>query len=239
MSQYWLAEWTRQGDEEQERSLYVVVFGVLTGALIFVSIIRAVSFFVRALTASRKLHDKVFPRLFAAYSVVYDCNSIIESTFLQMLSAILSAPLVVFHRNPVGRLLNRFSKDLGVVDDLLPLIFFDSVQSGYICRFIQWLLRSRWRWENHLTASQVFVVIQNAGCWHKRDSSRCSASHGCSFGALSNRLLLSSAVFHERVPRSEAARVYVEKPCLCDVLSFSQGIGNYTRLQRGERAIFS
>ena len=55
----------------------------------------------------------------------------IESACLQMLSSILAAPLVVFHRNPVGRLLNRFSKDLGVVDDLLPLIFFDSVQSGY------------------------------------------------------------------------------------------------------------
>lgn len=33
-----------------------------------------------------------------------------------------------FHTNPVGRILNRFSRDLGIVDDLLPTCFFDALQ---------------------------------------------------------------------------------------------------------------
>ena len=70
-SQYWLAEWTRRGDEEQEDRRYVTVFGILTGALVFVSVVRAISFFVRALMASRKLHDKVFPRLYVMHRLLF------------------------------------------------------------------------------------------------------------------------------------------------------------------------
>ena len=33
-----------------------------------------------------------------------------------MLSSILRAPMVFFHTNPIGRIINRFAKDLGDID---------------------------------------------------------------------------------------------------------------------------
>ncbi len=39
---------------------------------------------------------------------------------LEMSARVLRAPLAFFHTNPAGRVLNRFSKDQGAADDLLP-----------------------------------------------------------------------------------------------------------------------
>ncbi|XP_052505998.1 LOW QUALITY PROTEIN: ATP-binding cassette sub-family C member 4-like [Budorcas taxicolor] len=47
----------------------------------------------------------------------------------KMLQTILRAPVLFFNRNPIGRLLNRFSKDIGHMDDSLPLIFQDFIQT--------------------------------------------------------------------------------------------------------------
>uniref|UniRef100_A0A8C6CRZ5 Multidrug resistance-associated protein 4 n=1 Tax=Moschus moschiferus TaxID=68415 RepID=A0A8C6CRZ5_MOSMO len=47
----------------------------------------------------------------------------------KMLESILRAPVLFFHRNPIGRILNCFSKDIGHMDDLLPLIFLDFIQT--------------------------------------------------------------------------------------------------------------
>lgn len=67
------------------------------------SILRAYSFFVVVLKASERLHNK-------------------------MTTAILKAPVFFFDTNPVGRILNRFSKDIGCMDELLPMTFFLAVQ---------------------------------------------------------------------------------------------------------------
>ncbi len=42
---------------------------------------------------------------------------------------VLRSPLSFFHTNPTGRVLNRFSRDQGGVDELLPQCMFDSLQS--------------------------------------------------------------------------------------------------------------
>ncbi|DAA23777.1 TPA: ATP-binding cassette, sub-family C, member 4-like, partial [Bos taurus] len=47
----------------------------------------------------------------------------------KMLESILRAPVLFFNRNPIGRILNRFSKDIGHMDDLLPQIFQDFIQT--------------------------------------------------------------------------------------------------------------
>ncbi|XP_073945729.1 probable multidrug resistance-associated protein lethal(2)03659 [Choristoneura fumiferana] len=46
----------------------------------------------------------------------------------QMFSNILSATMRFFDTNPSGRILNRFSKDMGIVDEILPRMYLDSIQ---------------------------------------------------------------------------------------------------------------
>ena len=50
-----------------------------------------------------------------------------------MLSAVLKAPILFFDTNPVGRVLNRFSRDIGIMDELLPDVFLDAVQLILFC----------------------------------------------------------------------------------------------------------
>ncbi|XP_034841111.1 ATP-binding cassette sub-family C member 4-like [Maniola hyperantus] len=54
------------------------------------------------------------------------CSSI--NLHNKMFSNILSATMRFFDTNPSGRILNRFSKDMGIVDEILPKMFLDSIQ---------------------------------------------------------------------------------------------------------------
>ncbi|XP_011311098.1 multidrug resistance-associated protein 4 isoform X2 [Fopius arisanus] len=45
-----------------------------------------------------------------------------------MLGCLLQAPMKFFDSNPSGRIVNRFSKDIGCVDELLPNALIDSIQ---------------------------------------------------------------------------------------------------------------
>ena len=58
-------------------------------------------------------------------------NALINSTISlhdSMLSAIVKAPVLFFDTNPVGRILNRFSRDIGIMDELLPAVFLECLE---------------------------------------------------------------------------------------------------------------
>jgi len=52
----------------------------------------------------------------------------------KMLEQIVRSPIVFFDSNPVGRILNRFSNDQGIIDRLLPQTMFNFIQG--ICYFL-------------------------------------------------------------------------------------------------------
>ncbi|XP_047107183.1 ATP-binding cassette sub-family C member 4-like [Schistocerca piceifrons] len=74
---------------------FLELYGGLVVGCILLTQIRSVAFFNMCMRASRNLHNKMF-------------------------SCILRAPMRFFDTNPSGRILNRFSKDMGSTDELLP-----------------------------------------------------------------------------------------------------------------------
>lgn len=57
---------------------------------------------------------------------------------MRMLSSLLGAQMRVFDINPSGRILNRFSKDLGTMDETMPCAIAESIQTllliiGILC----------------------------------------------------------------------------------------------------------
>ena len=89
-----------EDDYLQENFFNLGIYAAIVLCLIVTSMIRTVHFFLICNKASIALHDTMFERL-------------------------LRAPCRFFDTNPVGRILNRFSKDMGSMDELLPPAFFD------------------------------------------------------------------------------------------------------------------
>lgn len=89
-------------EEETEKrrqwNIYIYSFSILLVLVLTLS--RSFSFFKMCLRASITLHDKLF-------------RGIIRST------------MVFFNNNPSGRILNRFSMDIGCIDSLLPMAMMD------------------------------------------------------------------------------------------------------------------
>ncbi|KAJ8979912.1 hypothetical protein NQ317_005348 [Molorchus minor] len=73
------------------------IYGALIIAAIVITLARSLVFFNLAMRSSTNLHSKMF-------------------------NALLKAPMRFFDTNPSGRVLNRFSKDMGAIDEILPRI---------------------------------------------------------------------------------------------------------------------
>ncbi|PFX22992.1 Multidrug resistance-associated protein 4 [Stylophora pistillata] len=99
----WLSFLARLIPEDQKNRTFLSVFACLVGACFIFTIIRAYGFLLLSLKCAERLHDK-------------------------MVVAILQAPVLFFDSNPVGRILNRFSNDIGCVDELLPKTFLWAIQ---------------------------------------------------------------------------------------------------------------
>ncbi|XP_058478651.1 ATP-binding cassette sub-family C member 4-like [Solea solea] len=124
MQDWWLAHWadeqkriddiiiqngqnmTTQGTTAQlDTDLYLAVFGGITLATIVFAFIRNFHFLYLLVMSIQALHN-------------------------QMFNAIIRAPVRFFDINPVGRILNRFSKDVGQLDLTMPINFVDFVQTS-------------------------------------------------------------------------------------------------------------
>lgn len=79
------------------------IYGGIIISIFFITITRSMTFYKLCMRSSQNLHDKMF------YSIV-------------------NTKMRFFNTNPSGRILNRFSKDIGAVDELLPKVLLDSAQ---------------------------------------------------------------------------------------------------------------
>ncbi|XP_011138927.1 probable multidrug resistance-associated protein lethal(2)03659 isoform X1 [Harpegnathos saltator] len=87
------------------RDAYIYIYTGVTVLTIVITLIRSFSFFWACMRASRRLHDNMF-------------------------RCISRATMRFFNTNTSGRVLNRFSKDMGAVDELLPIALIDCIQIG-------------------------------------------------------------------------------------------------------------
>ncbi|KAI4497436.1 hypothetical protein M0802_007447 [Mischocyttarus mexicanus] len=92
-----------QGPIDRDTCIYI--YSGLTVLTIGITLIRSASFFNMCMRASMILHDKMF-------------------------RCISNAKMRFFNTNNSGRVLNRFSKDMGAVDELLPIALIDCIQIG-------------------------------------------------------------------------------------------------------------
>nr|XP_037863739.1 multidrug resistance-associated protein 4 isoform X2 [Chlorocebus sabaeus] len=117
LQDWWLSYWANQqstlnvtvnggGNVTKKLDLnwYLGIYSGLTVATVLFGIARSLLVFYVLVNSSQTLHNKMF-------------------------ESILKAPVLFFDRNPIGRILNRFSKDIGHLDDLLPLTVLDFIQT--------------------------------------------------------------------------------------------------------------
>lgn len=91
-SSTWLSVWTDQGSTKiHGPGYYNLIYGLLSFGQVLVTLTNSYWLITSSLRAAKRLHDA-------------------------MLRSILRAPMVFFHTNPLGRIINRFSKDLGDID---------------------------------------------------------------------------------------------------------------------------
>ncbi|XP_053689234.1 probable multidrug resistance-associated protein lethal(2)03659 [Sabethes cyaneus] len=91
------------GSEDEERYIDIYIFSGITIATVVITLSRSMLFFKTAMRASRRLHDAMF-------------------------DGVTRATMYFFNTNPSGRILNRFSKDMGQIDEYLPSVTVDVVQ---------------------------------------------------------------------------------------------------------------
>ena len=99
----WLSFLIKKLPEDQKDKTNLTIYGCLVGGSFIFAIIRAYVFLLVSLRCSERLHDK-------------------------MVLAVLQAPVLFFDSNPVGRIMNRFSKDVGCLDEVLPKRFLMAIQ---------------------------------------------------------------------------------------------------------------
>ena len=101
----WLSYLTKMSfKNQQDVTSSLGVYASLVSCAFVLAIIRAFVFFYVSLRSAENLHDK-------------------------MVTCVLQAPVLFFDTNPAGRILNRFSKDIGTIDELLPKMFLLATQT--------------------------------------------------------------------------------------------------------------
>ncbi|CAH1183163.1 unnamed protein product [Phaedon cochleariae] len=83
----------------------VIYYAILFLLIVIFAFSRSIVFYSWCITAASRMHNKMF-------------NNIVYS------------PMSFFNNNPSGRILNRFSKDIGSLDEVLPMTLLDTMQIG-------------------------------------------------------------------------------------------------------------
>ncbi|XP_046392391.1 ATP-binding cassette subfamily C member 4-like isoform X2 [Ischnura elegans] len=89
------------------RDICIYVYIGLVSVMILTVLIRSIYFYIICMKASNNLHNTMF-------------------------ESVVNTKMIFFHNNPSGRVLNRFSQDIGAIDQILPDALMDTLQTGFM-----------------------------------------------------------------------------------------------------------
>ena len=113
-SNVWLAEWSGiVNATDATRDLYLGIYGAIGASKAVLTLISSLLLAIGAMHSARVLHSS-------------------------MLFNVLKAPMAFFDTTPLGRIVNRFSKDIYVIDEIIPMIL--SMFLGMVCSVISILV---------------------------------------------------------------------------------------------------
>ena len=102
----WLSHMLKMSRDQQKANSNPYIYGGLILSAWILAFMRSFFFYYSIVRASSKLHGK-------------------------MTSAVIKSPVLFFDNTPPGRIYNRFAKDIGTMDELLPQTSFG--QCSYWC----------------------------------------------------------------------------------------------------------
>ncbi|EDQ85993.1 uncharacterized protein MONBRDRAFT_34017 [Monosiga brevicollis MX1] len=123
VSDWWLQRWAQQSAEDQDRDSNLHIYLGLSLGTTALALCNGMLFFSAINRANSSLHE-------------------------QALARVIGCPMHFFTANPLGRIINRFASDLGQVDELLPIIVYDTLMLAaqafgsivVVCIALPWLI---------------------------------------------------------------------------------------------------
>ncbi|CAG2117814.1 unnamed protein product, partial [Medioppia subpectinata] len=90
--------------DQVDQTFNIIIYTSLTCGLFASALLSTICFYIMCMRSSVNLYNRIF-------------------------CALLRSPIHLFESLPIGRILNRFSKDTGIVDELLPSVAFEFITS--------------------------------------------------------------------------------------------------------------
>lgn len=109
---FWLQHWATQSKAEQQNLYYAEVTGLIVLGLLVASVVRGAFMYTTMLNASKNMHNKAVRHLIETNAAFFDAN-------------------------PSGRVMNRLSRDVALMDDSLTYYMTDTLHyvflfTGYV-----------------------------------------------------------------------------------------------------------
>ena len=117
----------------------IYVFTILIVCVFIFSMVRTIHYFLMCMTSSINLHDHMFQSIIRAPLLFFDQNPVGINLISFSIKFTKYFNLTV-HFDYLGRVLNRFTKDIGCMDEMLPSAFFDVITVSYLFLFFSNLL---------------------------------------------------------------------------------------------------
>ncbi|CAG2118949.1 unnamed protein product, partial [Medioppia subpectinata] len=92
--------------DEVDQTFNIIVYTSLMIGLFVSALLSTICFYIMCMRSSVNLYNRIF-------------------------YALLRSPIHLFESSPIGRILNRFSKDTGIVDEVLPSVAFEFIIVNY------------------------------------------------------------------------------------------------------------